>query len=212
MLIFNPVDGSSQVSQYAFSSYGDQEYNDVLGATDYLLETYPRLKDNNNTIGLFGSSMGGAVATVAFAEDAGEHFTAMFLDAPPLNVYDTVLYNLFRFDMHPPFLMSAMCSVQRFIWPYGCPPFAHDPYSKPLGNGTHIYIVSKEDDKVTPLGFNGMEAATIWREQGANVTTRWGIDVHAPTACSHHADMDMYDPETYQKELAQFFNDHLRRL
>jgi pimeloyl-ACP methyl ester carboxylesterase len=203
--------GQSQVSKYAYATFGDQEHFDVLGAVDYLLDKYPRLKNKKNVIGLMGASMGGATSAIAFAQDGGVNLQALYLDSPALYVKETLNANFERFGFSPPFVMSAICSVERTKWTFGCPPFQYDPMTKKIGT-RHVYISSKIDDRVVPLKINAMEAEKVWREQGVNVTTRFVLDTNQPASCTHHVDTVFYEPVIFEQQIVQFFNDHLQRL
>jgi pimeloyl-ACP methyl ester carboxylesterase len=201
--------GQSEVSRYSYATFGDQEHHDVLGAIDYLVSTYPRLKGQRHKIGLYGVSMGGATSTIAFAKDQGQYLNVLWLDSAALNVYRTLMANFERFGFSSTFLMNAMCSIQRTKWPFGCPPFQYDPLGMNIGS-RHVYITSKLDDKVVPI-FNAYDGISKWTAQGVNVTSFFAIDKNAPVGCTHHVDMVMFDPSGYESRMIHFFNDHLNR-
>ena len=54
-------------SKIPYASFGSFEHLDAMGGVDYLQERFPFL--GNASFGIFGTSMGGATALVAFAKD-----------------------------------------------------------------------------------------------------------------------------------------------
>jgi dienelactone hydrolase len=203
--------GESQVSSnYPYATFGLQEHWDVLGALDYLIATYPKLTNTTNRIGIFGISMGGGTAALAFARDS-QYMKAAFLDVPALYVYDTLYANIQTMGYSADYIISAVKARAPLVWSWGFPPFKYDPVdylSKNVGTGRHVYLVSKTEDKIVPV-FNSERGAELLRKNGANVTTFYGTDPNSPTYCNHHGDMVFFQPESYQSRLVSFFNDHL---
>lgn len=207
--------GQSQTGKYPYETFGDQENYDVLGALDYLLKTFPSLQNTTNRIGLFGVSMGGATVTIAFARDTYPYMRALWLDAPALDVYGTLAYNVAAVGYNPGYVMDAVCSLSRLKWPFGCPPFKYDPlqYAPLIGKTNitrHVFFVSKLEDKIVPI-FNDNEGEKVMSAAGVNVTKWYTSDPNAPSSCDHHIDSVFYDPAGYESRLVSFFNDHLVR-
>jgi dienelactone hydrolase len=105
-----------------------------LGALDYLIATYPKLANTTNRIGIFGISMGGGTAALAFARDP-QYMKAAFLDAPAVFVYDTLVANVQENGYASDYVMSAVKSRAPQVWSFGFPPFKVNIY--------YLYLLTK---------------------------------------------------------------------
>ncbi len=205
--------GSSEISQYAFASFGLQEHYDVLGGLDYLVANYPRLANITDTVGMWGASMGGA--TVAIAAARTTMVNAMWLEAAALMVRETLEWNVKSQGFDVPFVMNSVCGKAEFTWPFGCPPFKLNPITLYTNKDTppvkHVFMSHKTDDTLVPF-FNSENSVPIMKNSGVNVTLYSTRDPNAPSYCRHHCDIYSYEPIPYEKRLVAFFNDHLKRL
>jgi pimeloyl-ACP methyl ester carboxylesterase len=208
--------GRSQVdSKNPYATFGDAEHLDVLGGYDYLKTKY----GDQVSIGLFGESMGGATALIAY--DQEPNLKACFVDSPAANVYDTLFFNgveLTGSRFFTSIAMSAAHVVSRVKSRYGFPPFHFDPMQscKKLGNRP-LYIQQGYGDTVVPE-FNSIQCMLAVRSGLANGTsdnlysyfgdnriyTNVGRD-----GCDNHCRLPLTDTEGFVNRLLTFFNKYL---
>ncbi|EFC42652.1 predicted protein [Naegleria gruberi] len=142
-----------------YASFGSFEHLDVLGALDYLQQKYPFL--DNNSFGIFGTSMGAATSLIAFSKD--KRIKQAFVDSPPIDIFETI------HDGAKQIVGSSVARIAidalKSIVPHkaqlmGFPPFHNDVKSLlekvDLSNDRKIFLMHVEGDLVVPT-FNYYE-------------------------------------------------------
>jgi len=126
-----------------FCTFGSKEHHDIMGAVTYLKQRF----GENHKIGLYGVSMGGATSLIAGARD--ERISAIYLDSPVCQVYETLQGNVRNMLQGLPviqqivptsvlnqfsiLLMKGTCMFGRYVLRvseqggYGCHPFVYEP-------------------------------------------------------------------------------------
>jgi dipeptidyl aminopeptidase/acylaminoacyl peptidase len=174
---------------------GNKEYQDVLGAWDYLINVKGYHPDQ---IGLYGISMGGAATLIAFGQEP--RVAAAFVDSPFANMSEIIKDELARHHL-PTFFETPAIMMARII--NGENLLAHSPTEAINNdNGRPIFIVHETGD--TRVSVNQTcELAALAQEKGANVS------VWMPDGVEHVGAMFDFT-STYQQDLVSFFKAALK--
>jgi dipeptidyl aminopeptidase/acylaminoacyl peptidase len=178
------------------SAIGNEEYQDVLGAWDWLVEVKGFAAER---VGLFANSLGGATALYAFSEEP--RVAAIFLQSTFGNLQQVIAEELKR-NGYPAFLAPGAIVMGRVV--SGDNLVAHDPISAIEKAGPRpVYIVhSRADTRIAVEQSEQLAAAA--REAGVNVTT-WFPDQ------SEHVQTPAIYPEEFEQRMTDFFRGALGR-
>jgi pimeloyl-ACP methyl ester carboxylesterase len=197
--------------QKPYTTFGSEEHKDVLGAWDYLVERYYNTTGQKlPQVGLYGVSMGGSTAIIAFAQN--QNFTGLFVDSPPCDVYKTIT-NVISNEHHVNgnFIMTSSCATSRVESRYGCPPFQYDPRDSCATINRRVHIEWTKGDLIVPYwNLENVCLPTLLRA-GANVTTNVmssGKNT-AFDACDDHTYNNLLNTNAYEIRLVNFFNENL---
>lgn len=176
------------------SAIGNEEYQDALGAWDWL-QTAKGIPPER--IGILGNSLGAATALIAF--DQEPRLAAIFVDSPFENLPQIIREELTRNHV-PTFMYTGAIVIARLA--AGNNIVAHNPSDAVRDdNGRPMFIVHGTGD-TRVLVSHTERLAALAQETGANVTV-WivpGVE-HVQTA------RDM--PAEYEQRLVAFFRDAL---
>ena len=177
------------------TSAGNKEYQDVLGAWDYLVNVKGYRPDQ---VGLYGISLGGATTLIAFAEEP--RVAAAFVDSPFAKMSEMVKNELTRhhlptFFETPAILMGQLTTGDNLL--------AHNPTDAiNLDNGRPIFIVHGTGD--TRVSVNQTrELAALAQANGAN------LSVWMPEGVGHVGAMFVFTNQ-YEQTLVSFFKAALK--
>lgn len=173
---------------------GATEYNDVLGAWDWLISEKGIPEQD---IGVFGYSMGGASILIAMAQEPG--IVAGWDDSSFTTMSD-ILYQELEKEGFPGWLNSPALMIGRLL--FGEDLMAHTPLEAVTGlNGRPLFIVHSEIDIDVPLA-HSEQLVSIIADSG-DTTETW----YSPST-SHVGTMFDF-PELYETELVRFFDENL---
>jgi fermentation-respiration switch protein FrsA (DUF1100 family) len=178
------------------SSIGNEEYLDVLGAWDWLVETQGIAPER---IGLFANSLGGATALYAFSKEP--RVAALFLQSSFGNLGQVIAAELKR-NGYPAVLVPSTIAMGRVIG--GENLVQHDPISAIAKAGDRpVYIVhSRADTRIAVHQSEQLAAAA--QAAGVDVTT-WFPDQ------SEHVQTPAVYPEEFKRRMTGFFEEALAR-
>jgi fermentation-respiration switch protein FrsA (DUF1100 family) len=178
------------------SAIGNEEYQDVLGAWDWLVQTKgldPR------RIGIFANSLGSATANYAFSEEP--RAAALFLQSTFGNLQQVLAEELRR-NGYPTFLASSAILMGRAV--SGDNLVAHNPLDAiRKAVGRPVYLVHTRADTRIDIS-QGEQLAAAAQAAGVNLTTWFpekGEHVQTPAAY----------PQEFEQRLVGFFRQHLTR-
>jgi uncharacterized protein len=176
------------------STIGNEEYRDVLGAWDWLVNTQGFAPAR---IGLFANSLGGANANYAFS--AEPRIAALFLQSTFGNLKEIIEAELAR-NGYPTFLAPAALLMGGVVT--GENLFARTPVEAIRGAaGRPVYLVHTHADTRIALAQSEQLAAAA-QAAGVRVTTWFpanGEHVQTPAAY----------PQEFEQRLVGFFRDSL---
>lgn len=176
------------------STAGNVEYQDVLGAWDWLIANKGYRPEQ---VGIFGESLGGATSLFAFA--AEPRTAALFLESTYADLEQMIAEDL-KNQGFPAFLASSAILMGRVL--SGQNLLAHDPVEiiRHVGDRP-IYIVHSREDKKVPID-QAQELVAAARTAGDNVTA-WFTDhgEHVQTPAAY--------PEEFERRLVGFFRQNL---
>lgn len=221
--------GRQQLPKRPFSTFGSREHFDVMGAMDYLMDRFPRTK-GSRSIGLFGSSMGGSTALLAFMHERTRAFAnALFLDSVVYDIVATLKYNLHSAMYLPGDLLYPSLCVASILIPKsnGCPPFTFDPRTmvrkgslyKEDDSERFIHFEGTESDRITPPDFNVKTAlrdvADTYKDvldDKLHITSHIGnFGSNANRGdCDDHVQNLLADKAGYRSRIVTFFSKTLR--
>jgi dipeptidyl aminopeptidase/acylaminoacyl peptidase len=180
--------GDSEVTNGRMSA-GNTEYNDVLGAFDYLQER----GFTPENIGLAGISFGGGTAAIAFGEEP--NMAALWLDSPFGNIEEVVEFELQR-NGFPTFFRTAAIQLAQLN---GVPMTVRNPDEEiQRNNARPIMIVHGTDDGRVPFRFGQQ----LYENAGANAE-------FMPFEGMDHVQAMYAQPEVYEAALIGFFTQAL---
>jgi fermentation-respiration switch protein FrsA (DUF1100 family) len=196
VLLIDLRDTGGSTTEDGRSAIGNEEYLDVLGAWDWLVEVQGFAPER---IGLFANSLGGATALYAFSEEP--RVAAIYLQSTFGNLQQIIAAELTR-NGYPAFLAPGTIAMGRVVG--GDNLVAHDPISAIQQAGTRpVYIVHSQADTRIAIEQSQQLAAAAERA-GVNVTTWF-------PARSEHVQTPAVYPEEFEQRLATFFRGALRR-
>lgn len=177
------------------TSIGNKEYQDVLGAWDWLVNVEGYSPER---IGLYGVSLGGGTTLDAFGEEP--RVAAAFVDSPFASLPEIMNAELTR-NNYPTLLTAPAVIMARVTT--GEDLLAHAPTEAIYNdNGRPLYIVHGTGD--TRISVNQTrELATLAQQTGANLTT-W-----IPEGVGHVGSVFVF-PLEYQQRLVEFFRSALK--
>jgi dipeptidyl aminopeptidase/acylaminoacyl peptidase len=172
------------------TSIGNKEYQDVLGAWDYLVN---ERGFDPTQVGLFGLSLGGASALNAFAEEP--RVAAILVDSPFSDLRKIIAEELVRTG-YPAILGPAGVLAARLF--DGVDLLAHTPQDAIRKDaGRPIFIIHGTQD--ARINFHHSQALeALAKETGANVTV-WYVEG------ADHVLSVFLQPEAYEQKMAAFY-------
>ena len=176
------------------TSIGNKEFQDVLGAWDYLIKVKGYTP---NRIGVYAISLGAGTSLTAFAQEP--RVAALFVDSPFANLEEIAKTELAQ-NHFPTFLWFSANLTARIT---GVNLLEHNPSDAiTKDNGRPIYIVHGSAD--TRISVNQTkELQALARSNGANVTV-WITD-----GVEHCGSVFVF-PSEYQQKLVSFFHNALK--
>jgi pimeloyl-ACP methyl ester carboxylesterase len=181
-------------SDGGWTSAGNKEYLDVLGAWDWVRNEKGYLPER---IGLLGVSLGGATALYAFSEEP--RIAALFLESTFAHLTEAFTDNLRERGL--PLFLANPATVMGNLVTHGTL-FAHDPLSAiRMARGRPVYIVHSRADQRINIR-EGEQLAAAARAAGVDVTT-WFPDK------SKHLQTPALYPDEFERRLVGFFRDAL---
>jgi dipeptidyl aminopeptidase/acylaminoacyl peptidase len=195
ILLIDLRDTGDSGSEDGLSAVGNEEYQDALGAWDWLVEQKGFAPER---IGILGNSLG--VATVLFAFEQEPRIAAIALNSPFANLPQIMREEL-QNKGYPSILAPGAVVMARLV--SGEDLVAHDPVKAALSAGDRpIWVVhSTADSRVAVHHSYALQAAT--QEAGVDAEF-WFID-----GASHVQSPAVY-PAEFQTRLSAFFRDHLK--
>jgi uncharacterized protein len=190
VLVIDLRDTGDSTFEDGHTAMGNEEYQDVLGAFDWLVseQGIPPQK-----VGLFGNSMGAAAVLNAFAEEP--RVAAIFLNSPWADPAQLIREQLAK-GGYPALLAPGGLLMARIV--AGDNLTAHSPLrALDRHAGRPIYLVHSLDDAFVPVA-HAQQLEVRAHELGANVTA-W----YLPSAL-HVAGYITY-PEEFEERMAAFF-------
>jgi len=215
--------GKSSVNrQNPYASFGSMEHLDVLSALDYLSEEFPdaQLKHEKARVGLFGPSMGGATALIAFSKD--ERFRAAFVESPACLVYETLEFGARNKmgDLLGPLVLQIACSLSPFKSSNKCPTFADNPIDsvKSFNSKQAVFFQHTKADLIVPF-YNSEKCVDAIRKSSAGTTVLTHYEERVTPAemvslsqCDNHCQMIFSDPPAFYERMRAFFAAYLQNL
>jgi fermentation-respiration switch protein FrsA (DUF1100 family) len=195
VLMIDLRDVGDSSTEDGFTSAGNEEYLDVLGAWDWVVTEKGYAPGR---IGLYGGSMGGATSLYAFSHEP--RVAALFLQAAfedVLVAYEDNLnrYGLPRFLGPPTALMGKLVSSEHLL--------EHRPADEiKSAGGRPVYIVHTQADHRIGV-WRSRELAAAAREAGVHVTTWF------PESGEHLQAPAVY-PEEFERRMVGFFQEALQ--
>jgi dipeptidyl aminopeptidase/acylaminoacyl peptidase len=181
-------------SDNGWTSAGNKEYLDVLGAWDWLVQEKAYAPER---IGLFGASLGGATALYALSEEP--RVAALFLESTYAHLTEAFADNLREnglplFLANPAIVMGNLVNRGNLL--------KHDPLSAiRTADKRPVYIVHSQADQRISIR-EAEELAAAARAAGVNVTTWF-------PARSKHLQTPALYPEEFEQRLVGFFRESL---
>lgn len=178
------------------TAIGNEEYLDLLGAWDWLVETKGIAPER---IGLFGVSLGAATTLAAFAEEP--RTAAAFVDSPFADLSQVIAEELTR-NNFPTLLAPGGIWVARVV--SGDDLLAHSPLEAIRRHADRpLFIVHGDADQLVDQ-HHTRDLAALAQQTGARLTT-W-----LPTGIGHVEAM-LAMPDDYEQRLIGFFREALER-
>jgi fermentation-respiration switch protein FrsA (DUF1100 family) len=190
VLLIDLRDTGDSTREDGRSAIGNEEYRDVLGAWDWLVDVQGFAPER---IGIFGNSLGGAVVLYAFSEEP--RAAALFLHSTFGNLQQIIAAELKR-SGYPAFLVPGAIAMGRVM--SGDNLVAHDPISAiQQAAGRPVYIVhSRADTRIAVE--QSLQLAAAAEDAGVELTTWF------PEQSEHALTPSVY-PEEFEQRLVGFF-------
>jgi uncharacterized protein len=191
VLMIDVRDAGESTFEDGRSAIGNEEYQEVLGAWDWLVETQAIPPER---IGLFGESLGAATALIAFSQEP--RLAAVFVDSPFDNLPQIIDEELVR-NGFPTVLRQSSVLMARLT--SGDNLLAHNPYEAiERANGRPLFILHGTADTRIDVShsFQLQERA---QAVGANATFWFPEGVGHVEAARSHANI-------YETALIEFFS------
>jgi dipeptidyl aminopeptidase/acylaminoacyl peptidase len=176
------------------AAVGNEEYQDLLGAWDWLVNEKQFTPDR---IGVFGESLGAGTTLIAFGQEPS--LAAAFVDSPYSDLPQIIDEELAR-NHYPLFLAPGGIFMARVI--AGDDLVAFSPRDAITNDaGRPIYIVHGTGDTRINV-HHTYQLAELAKRAGANVTVWIPEDVG-------HVEAVFASPEEYEQRLVTFFRESL---
>jgi len=181
--------GDSEVDD-GRTAVGNDEYLDVLGAWDWLVE---ERKLDPERIGLYGASLGGATVIVALGREP--HVRAGFVDSSFSDVGMIISEELGR-NGYPAFLSGSGTFMARVVW--GTDLLGHSPHEELARLGDRALFITHglADERVG--AHHGRRLVAVAEEKRLDVRS-WFV----PEA--DHLEAMLMHPDEYRERLVGFF-------
>lgn len=178
-----------------FSGIGNKEYQDVLGAWDWLVHEKGFAPER---IGILGNSLGAAAVLFAFQYEP--QIAAIALNSPFANLPQVIREEM-QNNGYPSFLAPAGIWMGRLV--SGENLLAHDPIQALLSAGDRpVWVVhSAGDTRIAIHHSQALEAAAL--QAGINATFWYVDDID-------HVRVPGLLPEEFQERLGTFFRTYLQ--
>jgi fermentation-respiration switch protein FrsA (DUF1100 family) len=174
------------------SAIGNEEYLDVLGAWDWLVEVQGFATER---IGFFANSLGGATALYAFSEEP--RVASLFLHSTFGNLQQIIAAELTR-NGYPAFLAPSAIAMGRVVG--GDNLVAHDPITAIQQAGARpVYIVHSQADTRIVIE-QSQQLAAAAESAGVNLTTWFPAE-------SDHVQTPAIYPEEFERRVVGFFQE-----
>jgi dipeptidyl aminopeptidase/acylaminoacyl peptidase len=171
VLLIDLRDTGGSTFEDGLSAIGNEEYRDVLGAWDWLVEAKGFAPEH---IGLFANSLGGAVALYAFSEEP--RVAAIVVQSTFGNLQEVIADELRR-NGYPAFLVPGVVAMARVT--SGDNLSAHDPISAIAKAGSRpVFAMHSPADTRIVCGQTEQLVAAA-EAAGVNIT------VWYPEGCEH---------------------------
>jgi dipeptidyl aminopeptidase/acylaminoacyl peptidase len=194
VLMIDVRDVGDSGAEDGWTSAGNDEYLDVLGAWDWLITAKGFAPER---IGLYGGSMGGATALYAFSHEP--RVAALFLHSTFSSLLAAFADNLTSYGL-PGLLAYPTAAMGRLV--SGKDLLEHAPAEAIKEAGDRpIYIVHSRGDRRISIR-QSQELANAARDAGVNVTTWFpenGLHLQTPAAY----------PEEFEQRMVGFFRESL---
>jgi len=178
------------------AGFGSYEYQDVLGAWDWLIS---EKGFSANRIGLYGVSMGAATTLIALGQES--RVAAAFVDAPFYDVSDLLADELGRKKV-PSFFVPGSLWIGHLLT--GDDLLLHSPQEGLLkDNGRPIYLVHGTVDNRIDVHHH-YDYEVLARATGANVTN-WVVEG------AGHVESEFVASAEYEQRLVSFFRNALEK-
>ena len=196
VLLIDLRDTGDSTREDGQSAIGNEEYLDVLGAWDWLIEVQDFAPER---IGLFANSLGGATALYAFSEEP--RVATLFLQSTFGNLQQIIAAELKR-EGYPAFLAPGAIAMGRVV--SGDNLVAHNPISAIQQAGTRpVYMIHSQADTRIAIEQSQQLAAAAQRA-GVNVATWFPPE-------SEHVQTPAVYPDEFEQRLVGFFTRALER-
>ena len=194
VLLIDVRDVGDSDSEDGWTSAGNDESLDVLGAWDWLVATKGYAPDR---VGLFGVSMGGAASLYAFHDEP--RIAAIFLEGTFASLLATVAYQLTGYGL-PGFMAQPAAVTFRLV--SGENVMARTPIQAISDVGDRpVYIVHSRGDRRISIS-QSHELAAAALDAGVNVRAWF------PERSEHLQTPALY-PQEFERRLVRFFRETL---
>lgn len=196
VLMIDVRDAGDSTFEDGRSAVGNEEYQDALGAWDWLVAEKGILPER---IGLLGESLGAATSLIAFSQEP--RLAAVFVDSPFDNLPQIIREELAR-NNYPTFLMPSGIVMARLV--AGDDVLAHDPNEAiARANGRPLFVVhGTGDTRISVRHSYQLEEQA--QAIGANAAFWF------PEGVEHVRTMEAHTIE-YEERLVGFFREALGR-
>lgn len=194
VLLIDVRDTGDSTFEDGRSAIGNEEYRDVLGAWDWLVQ---EKGFDPAKVGLLANSMGGATALYAFSEEP--RVPALFLQSTFGNLQQVIGRELER-GGYPAFLAPGAILVGRVIG--GDNLVAHNPLDAVAKAGSRpVYLVHSRTDTRIDID-QAEQLAAAAKAAGVNVTTWFPEN-------GEHVQMPSVYPQEFEQRAVDFFRKSL---
>jgi len=190
VLIIDLRDTGDSDLEYGYSTFGNKEYLDALGAWDWLISKkgFPASK-----IGMYGNSMG--AATVLYAFEQEPQLAAVFLNSPFADLSQIIKEELRR-NRFPSILAPAAVLTGWLVTRDNI--IAHNPVDALRSSGKRpVFIVHSKDDELIGI-HHSQKLETVAKRNHLNLTV-WYIEG------AGHVQAPAFYPDEFQDRITQFF-------
>jgi pimeloyl-ACP methyl ester carboxylesterase len=196
VLLIDLRDTGDSTREDGRSAIGNDEYLDVLGAWDWLVEKQGYAPER---IGVFANSLGGAAALYAFSEEP--QVEALLLQSTFGNLGEIVAAELTR-NGYPAFLTGGVFVVAPVV--SGDNLLAHDPFTAIAAAGTRpVFVIHSPDDTRIACD-QGRQLVAAAQAARVNVAAWY------PAGCEH-MQVPAVLTEEFEQRIVAFYDGALAR-